>query len=158
MSQDTSGSQQPYSFGRDRHFDGHEQHGSPPEGHRDIGSYGGGTHSAGHTPHAQGHLVGGEQIPPPPAGYRAMGTVVVLYLVAGFMLLWTGACAAVTLDGVVSGDSDDALIGLFMTVGSAAIVIGLAAWLVRIHRRRASYQRILDHHYAQRFGHHPGRF
>lgn len=45
-----------------------------------------------------------------------------------------------------------------MTVGSAAIVIGLAAWLVRIHRRRASYQRILDHHYAQRFGHHPGRF
>lgn len=105
--------------------------------------------------HAQGHRSGSELIPPPPAGHRGLFTVVVLYLVAGFMVLWTGACVAVTIDAVREGDGTQVMVGMFMTAASLAISAGLGAWLIRIHRRRAGYRRILDHHYAQRFGHYP---
>lgn len=82
--------------------------------------------------------------------------MVVLYLAGGFMLLWTGASAAVTIEAMGGRDSEEFMIGLFMTVASLLITAGAGAWLIRIHRRRSGYRRILDQHYAQRFGYDPG--
>lgn len=158
MSQHEPTPQPPYSFGRDRHYDAGHQHGVGYPGHHP----GPVTHSPGpHSPqpHGPGHYSPGHYgpgVPPPPAGHRSLFTVVVLYVVAGFMVLWTGASAAVTIEAAAGRDGDDFMIGLFMTAGSIAITAGLAAWLIRIHRRRSTYRRILDEHYARYFGHYPG--
>ena len=179
MSQQDSGQPPHYSFGRDRHHDGghrrdvqggyyYSGNSGDPSGavHRSGGAYQGGVYQGGvyqggvyqdgayqdEQRRAAGHYA---PIPPPPAGYRGLGTVVLLYFAAGFMVLWTGATAAVTIEAMGGRDGEQFMIGLFMTVASLVITAGLGAWLIRIHRRRGSYRRILDQHYAQRFGHHP---
>lgn len=96
-----------------------------------------------------------ELVPPPPAGHRGLFVVVLLYVVAAFMALWTGASVAVAIEAVGERDGDQIVIGMFMAAASLVITAALGAWLIRIHRRRGRYQRILDAHYAQRFGHHP---
>lgn len=93
--------------------------------------------------------------PPPPAGYHGVFFMAVLYLVAAVVLIWTGACAAVTMEAVTEQDSDDMVIGLLMTAGSVAIMIALCTWILRTHRRRGFYKAVLDDHYAREFGHHP---
>lgn len=156
--------QQPYSFGRDRYQGaghhngehsglGYPAHNSGPVSYGSD-SHGPGPHSpASHGPASHGQGPYGPGIPPPPAGHRSLFTVVVLYVVGGFMVLWTGASAAVTIESAAARDGDDLMIGLFMTAGSIAITAGLAAWLIRIHRRRGAYRRILDEHYARQYGH-----
>lgn len=138
MSQHEPTHRPPYSFGRDRHRDS----GFPQDQVRHAGD-------------APGPMVGSGEIPPPPAGHRGMVVVIGLYVAAGFMVLWTGASVAVTLEAVGDQDGTQVMVGMFMAAASLAITVGLAAWLIRTHRRRAGYRRILDEHYAQRFGHHP---
>lgn len=141
----------PYSFGRDRYHDQTQQSAADQPAVRRPGDYGRG----GGVAPPQGYPVGGGAVPPPPAGHRGLVTVVLLYLVLGFMVLWTGASAAVTITAVGDSDGEQVMVGLFMTVASLGIAAGLGGWLIRIHRRRATYRRILDQHYEQRFGHHP---
>ncbi|GAA4840289.1 hypothetical protein GCM10023354_21060 [Garicola koreensis] len=146
MNQHESPHQRPYSFGRDRYRRGPQ--------HDDASQYTGSVPAQ--TGATRNEMAArSEMVPPPPAGHRGMVTVVVLYLVAGFMLLWTGATVAVTIEAVGEQDGGQIMIGMFMAAGSLAITAGLGSWLIRIHRRRGRYQRILDAHYAQRFGHHP---
>lgn len=144
MNQHESPHQRPYSFGRDRYRGGPQ--------YDDASQYTGSVPAQ--TGATRNEMAArSEMVPPPPAGHRGMVTVVVLYLVAGFMLIFTGAGLAATLEA--ASDGADLLVNVFMLVASLAIVTGLVAWLIRIHRRRGMYQRILDAHYAQRFGHHP---
>lgn len=104
--------------------------------------------------HPQAQQARSELVPPPPAGHRGLFVVVLLYVVAAFMALWTGASVAVAIEAVGERDGDQIVIGMFMAAASLVITAALGAWLIRIHRRRGRYQRILDAHYAQRFGHH----
>lgn len=127
-----------YSFGRDRH----RASALPEDGLR-------------HVEYPSGHVVLPAEMPPPPAGHRGMFLVVVMYLVTGFMVLWTGASVAVVIEAVGDRDGTQIMVGMFMAAASLAITAGLGAWLIRVHRRRAGYRRILDNHYAQRFGDHP---
>lgn len=152
MSQHEPTPQPPYSFGRDRYQGAGHQHGE----HYGVGypAHNSGPELSGSE--SYGPVSYGPGIPPPPAGHRSLFTVVVLYAVGAFMVLWTGASVAGTIESATGRDSGDLMIGLFMTAGSIAITAGLAAWLVRIHRRRGAYRRILDEHYARQFGHHPG--
>src|SRR5699024_536961 len=129
MSQHESPHQPHYSFGRDRYRD--------PQ-HNDSAQYGDSAqfsdsrqygvaeqysaaqqYSAGVPGQVQGAR--GELVPPPPAGHRSLFTVVILYLVVGFMLLWTGASVAVTLEAIGEQDGTQSMIGMFMSAGSLAI-------------------------------------
>lgn len=145
-----------HSLGREWYRGDAQLHSAQPHADQQTGVGPSGAHQSGSgRVHAQDQPPGSELIPPPPAGHRGLFVVVVLYVVTGFMALWTGASVAVTLEAVGEGDGTQTMIGMFMAAASLAITAGLGAWLIRIHRRRGAYQRILDAHYAQRFGHHP---
>lgn len=99
------------------------------------------------------HDVG--EIPPPPPGFRRAWTLAVLYPLTGFVLLMTGASISVLIDYGNEGDTGQIYTALFMAAGFGAATIGLGGWIIRIHRRRAVYRRILDDFYAKHFGYHP---
>ena len=101
---------------------------------------------------------GFEEIPPPPAGFKNKLFLIGVYIVLGFMMLWTGACTAVVIDDFNERDGSGMVVAMFMVAGSVIIVLALIGWILRIHNRRAAYQRILDDHYAQRYGHHPEHY
>ncbi len=98
---------------------------------------------------------GAGQIPPPPPGFRRAWTLAWAYPLTAFTLVFTGASISVMVDYANEGDTGQIFTALFMTAGFAAATVGLGAWLIRIHRRRAVYRRILDDFYARHFGYHP---
>lgn len=155
MSQHESSHQPSYSFGRDRYRGDAQQQARNQAGAEPHGVHQGGSGMV----HPQAQTASGQMIPPPPppAGHRNLFVVVLLYLVTGFMLVFTGAGVGATVEAATVQGGTDLLVNVFMTVASLAIVAILAGWLIRIHRRRAGYRRILDDHYAHRFGHHPDR-
>lgn len=95
-------------------------------------------------------------VPPPPPGFRGTAALSLIYGLLSVSLLFTLAIFGVTTDEYTAGSSGDAVGMLFFLVPSMLINMGLLAWIITIHRRRAAYRRILDLKYQELFGFSPG--
>ncbi|TLP80068.1 hypothetical protein [Nesterenkonia sphaerica] len=98
-----------------------------------------------------------QEVPPPPPGYKTMGSLGIIYAVWVASMMWTGGCLAVFFEELRAGNSDDAAMMMFFAAPSIVVNALLLGWIIRIHRRRGVYRRILDDSYESLFGYHPGR-
>ncbi|RJN31631.1 hypothetical protein D3250_05650 [Nesterenkonia natronophila] len=98
-----------------------------------------------------------QQVPPPPPGYKTMWGLGVIYAVWVASMMWTGGCLAVFFEDLSAENADDAAMMMFFAGPSIVINVLLLGWIIRIHRRRGVYRRILDKSYQELFGYHPGQ-
>ena len=94
-------------------------------------------------------------MPPPPPGYKTLWGLGVIYAVWVASMMWTGGCIAVFFEDLRAGNSDDAAMMMFFAGPSIVINVLLLGWIIRVHRRRGVYRRILDRSYHALFGYDP---